>query len=386
MNQLSENGVEHPSGNVSPRGAAKAIESGESKSVETKMDGKSVYSLQNQIPSNAYVAYVLLQLNIASISALFINKAIFAEYHFKFPITIYLLQTFCTLIATTGFYFTGVIPDIRLDRKLMIRLIPCAVASWLNVVTGLMALTLVNIPMFSAMRRLTVLFTLGSEIIILKKYPSLSLAMSVFMMGFGSVMSAISDVKFSALGYGLVMFNNSLTALYLVLVKRALEEASDLSSLVLSLYIFSYNAIPTLAIWFFSGEAKQVYLLISSDPVYRSPFFLFLLAMSSISAFFITFASTLATGVTSALTSVVSVQVKNLLQSTIGLVTWDYVPNPTNLMGLFISGISQVMFAVIKYRETQKPSSKSLKQASSGQQNASSVRLNVSGASNTDAR
>ncbi|KAA8498030.1 UDP-sugar transporter sqv-7 [Porphyridium purpureum] len=303
--------------------------------------------------STLYSLFVLVLFNSVSVGAVFINKALL--HLFNRPLTIYTSQAVTTISLVVLLRLVGFLPEVRISRTQMIQLIPCSLCNWCNVMVGLWALGLVNIPMFSTLRRLTVIFTMMSEMIELHKYPSLYVAIAVLIIAIGSVISGLSDATFSLLGYVLVFANNSFTAMYLVLIKKAMDRENPISPFVLSLYLFSFNLVPNILIWVGSGEAKLVYqmMIAKDDVIFTRPEFFPLFLSSSLSAFAITFCSVLATSVTSPLTTVVSAQAKNALQSVLGMLTKDYIPNPVNVLGLGVALIGQFMFGWAKYRENR---------------------------------
>jgi len=134
--------------------------------------------------------------------------------HFGYPQSRMLLQS--VFMMTCLFTFSRicgsgvVVPPLR--RRGFAKMLLSSLPFVTNVSVGLAALSLVNIPMFSALRRLTVLFVLGSERLLLRKRHPRRLGVAVLFLTAGAV---VSDVKFSAIDYMLVMHHNALTACYL---------------------------------------------------------------------------------------------------------------------------------------------------------------------------
>lgn len=222
-----------------------------------------------------------------------------------------------------------------------------------NVTVGLSALSRVNIPMFSAFRRLTVLFVMGAEYFMLHKTHPKPVIASVFVLTFGAFVSALGDVTFSFTGYALVFANNALTAAYLASIKRVMRDLSlDPISLLYYTNIMGFPII--LAIAIVTGDIRRAVLFYYSTPGLReSPYFVLALAFVAASAFCVNLSTSICTHVTSPLTTSVAGQVKNVLQSLLGFFSWGYVPTLLNVIGLLVALGGQVCFAMFKYRDTK---------------------------------
>ena len=116
-----------------------------------------------------------------------------------------------------------------------------------------------NVPMFIALRRFTLLFTILLERYWLKKvhdWPTLS-AMGI-MIG-GAVIAAATDLTFNLRGYVAVLANAVLTSLYLIMVKNT--SATNGLTTTGMLFYNSTLSLPMLAIAV--GMAKELPALFS---------------------------------------------------------------------------------------------------------------------------
>lgn len=222
-----------------------------------------------------------------------------------------------------------------------------------NVTVGLGALSRVNIPMFSAFRRLTVLFVMSAEYMMWRKVHSKRVMGSVFVLTTGAFVSALGDVTFSRLGYLLVFFNNILTAFYLATIKSAMrgENALDPLSLLFHINTIACPAIALLAVA--SGDLKDAIIAFHTRADLReSFFFLPVLGVVSSAAFLVNLSTSICTHVTSPLTTSVAGQVKNVLQSVLGFFSWGYQPTGLNVFGLLVALLGQLAFARFKFEES----------------------------------
>lgn len=303
-------------------------------------------SLRHQL----YVAWVLFFFAGSSLGAIFINKTCLTGYHFRFPLTLVLGQmlfaiTLLSILHTLG-YHTLPLAHAENLRTLAIP----TVLFTANVVVGLSALSLVNIPMFSAFRRLTLLFVMVAEYLYLGKTHSRAIVRTVVVMTTGAFISAIDDVTFSRLGYCLVFVNNLLTAGYLASIKRAMKDTTfDPLALLYYTALLGFPLVATLLIC--TGELGHVVVAFRTQPELLSWRFLVSLVLTATGAFAVNFSTSLCTHVTSPLTTSVAGQVKNVLQTVLGFFSWGFVPTFLNTIGLLIALGAQIWFAYLKYLE-----------------------------------
>lgn len=309
---------------------------------------KGMPSISHQL----YVASVLIFFAGSSLGAIFINKTCLTGYHFRYPFTLVLGQMFFSILILTVLHLTGYkkIP-ISSKSEILSLIIPTALFIS-NVIIGLSALSLVNIPMFSAFRRLTLLFVMVSEYVFLKiTYPK-SIIATIIIMTIGAFISAIDDVTFSKLGYMLVFLNNILTAGYLGSIKKAMKETNfDPLSLLYYTAILGFPFVALLLI--ITGELQHVIIAFRTQPELLSWRFLCSLILTATGAFAVNLSTSLCTHVTSPLTTSVAGQVKNVLQTVLGFFSWGFVPTVLNTVGLLVALGAQLLFAYFKFNNTK---------------------------------
>lgn len=328
-------------------------------------------SMQSESPPSVQtVAAAVFFFCGSSLGAIFVNKACLTHFNFSYPSTLMALQALLTiflLIIASRITpsLVSIVPVKTADYR---RMIPSSIFFVSNVTIGLSALSRVNIPMFSAFRRLTVLFVMGAEYIMLHRTHSKPVVFSVFVLTAGAFVSALGDVTYSISGYMLVMLNNALTAAYLASIKRVMKDLNlDPISLLYYTNVICFPIIFAIAI--LTNDIQSAYLHYVTDSQLRnSVFFLPALSCVAVSAFCVNLSTSICTHVTSPLTTSVAGQVKNVLQSFLGFFSWGYVPTPLNVLGLMVALGGQLSFAVFKYRDAhsykQSASSDSLPQMS----------------------
>lgn len=316
--------------------------------------GSSASTPAAAAPTMRHVVAAVLFFCGSSLGAIFVNKACLTHFHFAFPSSLMVLQAALTVILL--FVMSRLKPSLVTITPIKSSDYPRIFTSTLffiaNVTVGLSALSRVNIPMFSAFRRLTVLFVMGAEYVMLHKTHPRPVVVSVFVLTAGAFVSALGDVTFTFTGYALVFANNALTAAYLASIKRLMRDLSlDPISLLYYSNIMGFPVI--LAIAILTGDLRRSISFYYNTPGLRdSPLFLIALSFVAASAFCVNLSTSICTHVTSPLTTSVAGQVKNVLQSLLGFFSWGYVPTVLNVVGLLVALGGQVSFAMFKYRET----------------------------------
>lgn len=157
----------------------------------------------------------------------------------------------------------------RISFKLLKTVAPLAVVNVMNVTAGLIGTGGLSVPMFIALRRFTLLFTIVIERYWLRKthdWPTLA-AMGI-MIG-GALIAAITDISFNLAGYIAVLFNDMLTSLYLILVKNT-PETNGLSTTGMLFYNSTLSLPILMAAVLFLGEPKRI----ATYPQIHDPHFL----------------------------------------------------------------------------------------------------------------
>lgn len=297
-----------------------------------------------------YIVWIILFFMVSSLGAIFINKTCLTGYHFRYPLTMMLLQMASAIALLGALHMLGYNRLPQASNQDLAVLIGPTVLFISNIVVGLSALSLVNIPMFSAFRRITLLFVMVAEYFYLKKTHSRAIVYTVIVMTVGAFISAVDDVSFSRLGYCLVFVNNVLTAAYLASIKNAMK-VIDFGPLDL-LYYTALMGLPLVTTMVIStGEMAHVIVAFRTQSELLSWGFMTSLFLTAMGAFAVNYSTSLCTDVTSPLTTSVAGQVKNVLQTILGFFSWGFVPTTMNTVGLMIALCAQVFFAYLKYKE-----------------------------------
>ncbi|WVZ20393.1 hypothetical protein V8G54_007715 [Vigna mungo] len=171
----------------------------------------------------------------------------------------------------------------------------------------------VNVPMYTTLRRTTVVFTMLVEYMLMgHRYTSSvtfrmynlgrveNVVISVGLIAFGAFIAGARDFSFDAYGYAIVFLSNITTAIYLAMIARV-GKTSGLNSFGL-MWCNGIICGPFLAIWtLIRGDLKMTL----NFPYLFSPGFIVVLLFSCILAFFLNYSIFLNTTLNSALTQTI---------------------------------------------------------------------------------
>ena len=155
---------------------------------------------------------VLLYMSSSFMIVIF-NKIILTQYHF--PSVTFLML--CQSLVSTIFFWT------KLKQKANRELLLVCLLNVANIFFGLNAAGTLNIAMFTALRRISVMMTLTAQWWFLSQKSSKPVIITVGVMVFGSFIAASDDLTFDLLGYTFAMINNVLTAAAQIASKYAFE-------------------------------------------------------------------------------------------------------------------------------------------------------------------
>jgi len=229
----------------------------------------------------------------------------------------------------------------KLDWGVARAFIPLSMVNVLNVISGLMGTAGLNVPMFIALRRFTLLCTIILERVLLHRSHDRSTWGAVGIMIGGALVAASTDLSFNLYGYVSVGLNDFLTALYLVMVKR-----SPATQGLTTTGILFYNAV-------LSMPALAVALTISREPWHLLQFpdlhsrgFRATLMLSCALGLTINHSTFVCTRYNDPLTTSVAGNLKNVLMTAVGVFAFgDFLYHRWNTMGICISMGGAIWYA-----------------------------------------
>ncbi|KAG2691468.1 hypothetical protein I3843_08G011000 [Carya illinoinensis] len=302
-------------------------------------------------------AYAAISYMSCAVLLILFNKAALSSYSFPSANVITLFQMICSccflyamrrlkiISFTVGESLT--VSDNSttfVPLKTLRHTLPLAGAYLLYMLATMESVRGVNVPMYTTLRRTTVVFTMVVEYILAgQKYTS-SIVGSVGLIVLGAFIAGARDLSFDGYGYAVVFLSNITTAIYLATIARV-GKSSGLNSFGL-MWCNGIICGPVLLFWtFVRGDLKMTI----SFPYLFSPGFLAVLLCSCILAFFLNYSIFLNTTLNSALTQTICGNLKDLFTIGFGWILFGGLPfDFLNVIGQLLGFIGSGLYAYYK--------------------------------------
>ncbi|XP_077302041.1 UDP-sugar transporter UST74c fringe connection [Arctopsyche grandis] len=284
-----------------------------------------------------------------------VNKMVLTTHHFPSYQALGLGQMITTIIVLFLSRSFGIVKFPSFGRDTVRKIWPLPVIYLGNMITGLGGTKQLSLPMFTALRRFSILMTMIAERIVLNVRPSLAVKLNVAAMVVGALIAAADDVTYTLSGYVLVLSNDFFTATNGVYVKKKLD-SRELGKYGLMYYNCLFMILPAVGIAYATGDLHASYAYEHwSDPVFLSQFLL-----SCVMGFVLSYGVMLCTLYNGALTTTIIGCLKNISVTYLGMVIGgDYVFSWVNFVGLNISVFGSILYTYFTFRK--KPSTQSYK-------------------------
>ncbi|KAI3454211.1 hypothetical protein Pfo_010874 [Paulownia fortunei] len=228
--------------------------------------------------------------------------------------------------------------------KTLIDTSPLALTYLLYMLATMESVRGVNVPMYTTLRRTTVVFTMIVEYVLARQRYTRPILGSVALIVLGAFIAGARDLSFDSYGYLVVFLSNITTAIYLATIAR-IGKSSGLNSFGL-MWCNGILCGPVLFLWtLFRGDLEMT----MNFPYLLSPGFLVVLLLSCILAFFLNYSIFLNTTLNSALTQTICGNLKDLFTITLGWVIFGGLPfDLLNVIGQLLGFIGSGMYAYYK--------------------------------------
>ncbi|KAM1365420.1 hypothetical protein ACFX15_042885 [Malus domestica] len=276
-------------------------------------------------------AYAAISYMACAVLLVMFNKAALSSYKFPSANVITLFQMICSC----GFLYT-------LRRWNMISFTLGAYLMYM--LASMESVRGVNVPMYTTLRRTTVVFTMVMEYILAGQRYTSPIVQSVGVIVLGAFVAGSRDLSFDAYGYGVVFLSNITTAVYLATIAR-IGKSSGLNSFGL-MWCNGFICGPVLLfLTFIRGDLKATI----DFPYLLSPGFMAVLLCSCILAFFLNYSIFLNTTLNSALTQTICGNLKDFFTIGLGWMLFGGLPfDILNVIGQFLGFLGSGLYAYYK--------------------------------------
>ncbi|KAK9279623.1 hypothetical protein L1049_013302 [Liquidambar formosana] len=227
-------------------------------------------------------AYAAISYMSCAVLLVLFNKAALSSYNFPCANVITLFQMICScsflyvlrrwkiISFTVGESLTFNDNSTALvPYKTLVHTLPLAVAYLLYMLATMESVRGVNVPMYTTLRRTTVVFTMFVEYILAGQRYTSSVVGSVGLIVLGALIAGAWDLSFDSYGYAVVFISNITTAIYLATIARV-GKSSGLNSFGL-MWCNGIICGPFLLFWtFIRGDLEMT----MNFPYFFSPGFL----------------------------------------------------------------------------------------------------------------
>lgn len=216
-----------------------------------------------------------------------------------------------------------------------------------NVGMALSALSFMAIPMYTTFKRLTIVFVLFGEYLVLNINPKPMVIFSVAIMSIGAFIAGAGDLDFSIIGYSFASLSSIIQASYLTIIAKKQKELN-----VNTFDLMFYNSILSLPFVIIFIVLSGDWLKALSYPELASPGFIIYLIIACVSGALLNYSIFLCTTVNSPLTLTVSGQVKSLITLLFGIFTFGGIElTVLNVSGILLNTSGSISYSIVKYYE-----------------------------------
>ncbi|EFO27257.2 hypothetical protein LOAG_01225 [Loa loa] len=289
---------------------------------------------------------------VCSVLIVFINKVLLTNFGFPSFLIVGLGQMIATVVILWFAALLNFVSIPPFDLSVPLKIFPLPVFYVLNLISGLSGTQRISLPMFTVLRRFSILMTMVLEYVILGVKASYAVKISVALMILGSVIAAVFDLTFDVWGYSMILINDICTAANSVYMKQKLI-AKKFDKYALLYYNALLMIFPVIILAWINREFEKIHQYISAGNM--TIWVAACLSFSFVCGYLLNCSIVLCTHHNSALTTSCVGPVKNLLVTYVGMFSsGDYLFGWNNFIGINISIVGSLLYTYVTFRTEEK--------------------------------
>lgn len=296
-----------------------------------------------------YKAASALGYGLSSLMITVVNKTVLTTFDFPSFQVLGIGQMLATIMVLFIAKALGYIDFPGLERSTFKKIFPLPLIYICNMIFGLGGTKQLSLPMFTVLRRFSILMTMIGEYYILGVKARTSVQLSVYTMILGALLAASNDLAFNLEGYVFILLNDFFTAANGVYMKKKLD-SKELGKYGLMYYNSLFMVVPTIILSWWTGDIDKAYQF----PHWTDALFLIQFVMSCFLGFVLSYSVILCTYYNSALTTTIIGCLKNISVTYLGmLIGGDYIFSWINFIGLNLSVLGSLIYTWVTFRRKE---------------------------------
>jgi solute carrier family 35 protein len=208
---------------------------------------------------------------LVSMGIMVVHKLTMTSYKFPSSSFVGLAQMVFTIVILYVLRAFGAVDFPRLSWDVCRKVNPLPLLFLANLVSGLGGTKAISLPMFTVLRRFSIVMTMAGQYFLLGKPSSCAIQATVWVMVIGAAIAASNDLGFDLGGYGMILANDFFTAANGIYIQKK-AEARELGE---SGIIF-YNALLSvpLMVLFMLMTDPDVFATVAAFDKWADPAFI----------------------------------------------------------------------------------------------------------------